>query len=118
VAGIPVFTSIPRSSKSGALFELGANYLAIGRVAGELAADVLDGRDPAQVPVDNILPVTLQVDLLALKNLREKWELPEPLIQRANVVVDESGRHINNHPEVAENGEAKSPPPAKGAGEK
>ena len=118
VAGIPVFTSIPRSSTSGALFELGADYLAIGHVAGELAADVLDGRDPAQVPVDNVLPVTLMVNRLALKNLREKWGLPDALIQRANVVVDETGRHVNNHPAVAANAEAKSTPPANGAGAK
>jgi ABC-type uncharacterized transport system substrate-binding protein len=118
VAGIPVFTSIPRSTTSGALFELGANYRAIGHVAGELAADVLDGRDPAQVPVDNILPTTLQVDLLALRKLREKWDLPDAFIQRANVVVDETGRHVHDHPDIAANADAKSAAPAKVAGEK
>src|SRR5208337_3182633 len=42
VARIPVFTSMPGDSTSGALFDLGANYVAIGRQAGELAANVLD----------------------------------------------------------------------------
>jgi ABC-type uncharacterized transport system substrate-binding protein len=118
VARIPVFTSIPRSSASGTLFELGANYMAIGHVGGNLAADILDGRDPATVPVDNIMPVTLQVNVLALKNLREKWELPDALLQRANVVIDEKGRHINNHPVVAANAEAKSIPAAEAGGAK
>jgi len=118
VAGIPVFTSIPRSSASGALFELGADYLAIGHVAGNLAADVLDGRDPAGIPVENIMPITLQVNLLALKDLREKWELPDSLIQRANVVVDETGRHVKSHPEVASTAETKSTPAAAGASAK
>jgi putative ABC transport system substrate-binding protein len=115
VAGIPVFTSIPRSSTSGALFELGADYGAIGHVAGELAADVLDGRDPAQIPVDNLLPATLMVNRLALKNLREKWDLPDALIQRANVIVDETGRHVNDHPAATAHSEASSTPPANGA---
>ncbi|HWE84153.1 MAG TPA: ABC transporter substrate-binding protein [Terracidiphilus sp.] len=96
LARIPVFTSIPRSTSSGALFELGANYAAIGRVAGNLAADVLDGRDPATVPVDNIMPVTLTVNKLALKGLRDRWDLPADVLARANVIEDETGRHAPN----------------------
>jgi ABC-type uncharacterized transport system substrate-binding protein len=117
-ARIPVFTSLPRANPSGALFELGANYKAIGHVAGELAADVLDGRDPATIPVDNFMPVTLQVDRLALKNLRENWQLPEALVKRANVVVDEMGRHVSDHPYVADNSESKSTSQAEGSGAK
>jgi ABC-type uncharacterized transport system substrate-binding protein len=118
-ARIPVFTSLPRTIPSGALFELGANYKAIGHVAGELAADVLDGRDPAKIPVDNFMPVTLQVNRLALKNLRENsGKRPEALVKRANVVVDESGRHVSDHPYVAENSESKSAPQAEGSSAK
>jgi len=109
-ARIPVFTSLPRSTTTGALFELGADYPAIGHVAGELAADVLDGRDTAKVPVENIMPVTLQVNRLVLTNLREKWQLPDDLIQRANVVVDETGRHVNNHASAAAGAVTKSIP--------
>jgi len=100
-ARIPVFTSIPRNSTSGTLFELGADYAAIGYQAGLLAADVLDGRDPATVPVENIMPVTLQVDRTALKNLREPWQLPEDVVARANVVVDDTGRHVRNATQTA-----------------
>jgi len=99
VARIPVFTSVPRQSISGALFELGANYFEIGHVAGALAADVLDGRDPASIPVDNLTPVILQVDRTALKNLRDEWSLPESVLTRANVMVDETGRHATNAPQ-------------------
>jgi ABC-type uncharacterized transport system substrate-binding protein len=98
VARIPVFTSVPRKTSSGALFELGADYLAIGHQAGELAADVLDGKNPATVPVENLMPVTLQVNRLALKNLRDKWELPDSVLARANVIEDESGRHTMKPP--------------------
>jgi putative ABC transport system substrate-binding protein len=46
-ARVPVFTSLPGYAEKGALFDLGADFVAIGRVQGDLAADVLDGRDPA-----------------------------------------------------------------------
>jgi ABC-type uncharacterized transport system substrate-binding protein len=97
-ARIPVFTSIPTSGVSGALFELGADYQALGRVAGNLAADVLDGRDPAGIPVENVLPISLKVNKLALKGLREPWTLPDDVVERANVVVDASGVHASAVP--------------------
>jgi ABC-type uncharacterized transport system substrate-binding protein len=93
-AKIPVFTSTPSDAVSGSLFDLGANYVAIGHQSGELAADILDGRSPASIPVDNLMPVTLQVNRLALKGLRDPWELPDQIVQRARVVVDETGRHV------------------------
>ena len=98
LAEIPVFTSIPRNGESGTLFELGADYPAIGREAGNLAADVLDGRDPAGIPVENVIPITLNVNKLALKGLRERWSIPDAVVQRANVVVDATGTHINRTP--------------------
>ncbi|HEU5352344.1 MAG TPA: ABC transporter substrate-binding protein [Terracidiphilus sp.] len=102
IARVPVFTSIPSSGVSGALFELGANYEAIGRVAGNLAADVLDGRDPAGIPVENVVPVTLKINELALKGLREKWTVPPDVVARANVVVDETGTHMKSSPSTQE----------------
>ena len=45
-ARVAMFTSLPGYAEKGALFDLGADYRSIGRVQGELAADVLDGRDP------------------------------------------------------------------------
>jgi ABC-type uncharacterized transport system substrate-binding protein len=95
-ARIPVFTSIPKAGGSGALFELGADYEAIGRIAGNLAADVLDGRDPREIPVENVFPVTLQINKAALKGLRESWKVSDDLLERATMVVEESGIHRKN----------------------
>jgi putative tryptophan/tyrosine transport system substrate-binding protein len=100
-ARIPVFTSVPRKTPTGALFELGANYFATGHTAGELAADVLEGRSPASIPVENIMPVTFQVNKLAVSNLRDKWTLPESVLAQADVVQDETGRHQKNAPSTA-----------------
>jgi ABC-type uncharacterized transport system substrate-binding protein len=98
LARIPVFTSIPSNADSGALFELGADYFSIGRVAGNLAADVLEGRDPATVPVENVVPITLQLDTRATSGLRDKWQIPGDVLASANVVVDGAGRHVRNSP--------------------
>jgi len=48
-----------------------------------------------------VMPVTLKVNELALKGLRERWKLPDDVVQRANVVVDASGIHVNDAPGAA-----------------
>ena len=93
LARIPVFSSIP-TAESKRLFDLGANYLELGRVIGGVAADVLDGRSPASIPVDNVMPVALFVNKLRLKGLRDHWSIPDAVAQRADVLVDDSGRHV------------------------
>jgi ABC-type uncharacterized transport system substrate-binding protein len=102
-ARIPVFVSTPGDATTGSLFDLGANYVAIGHVAGGLVADVLDGRDPAKVPVENIMPVTLHLNRLVLKGLRDRWQFPDSVVQRADVVVDETGKHVRSSPPPANN---------------
>ena len=92
-ARIPVFTSVPSSGVSGALFELGADYPSIGGIAGNLAADVLDGRDPRDIPVENVVPVTLKINKLALKGLGESWKISDATTKMAAFVVDENGSH-------------------------
>jgi ABC-type uncharacterized transport system substrate-binding protein len=91
IARIPVFTSIPKSGGSGALFELGADYDDIGRTAGNLAADVLDGREPKDIPVENVIPVALQINKNALKGLRENWKISDDQLHRASLIIDETG---------------------------
>lgn len=96
IARVPVFTSIPKAGGSGALFELGADYDAIGHQAGYLAADVLDGRNPREIPVENVIPVTLQINKLALKSLRENWRFSDDMLQRASLTIDENGTHTRS----------------------
>jgi hypothetical protein len=47
------------------------------------------------------MPITLQVDLTALKNLKDSWQLPDDVIARAQVVVDDTGRHIRTQTQTA-----------------
>ena len=100
-ARVPVFTSLPGNIKKGTLFDLGADYLSLGHMEGLLAADVLDGRSPSQIPVENVTPVMLEVNRVALKGLRDHWELPDSVVQRANAVIDDSGFHLKDEPVAA-----------------
>lgn len=74
---IPVFTSIPGNAERGALFDLGADYHEVGRLAGELAAEILRGVDPATIAVKNVLPQTLRLNPAALAGLKDRWQVPD-----------------------------------------
>lgn len=78
-AGIPVFTSMPGRAGRGTLFDLGADYREVGRLAGELAGQVLGGRDPATVAIENVLPEKLVIDDAALAGLKAPWRFPDEM---------------------------------------
>jgi ABC-type uncharacterized transport system substrate-binding protein len=89
---VAVFTVIPPNARKGALFDLGADYYQVGRHAGDLAADILDGRDPATVPIVNYLPESLFVNEQTLAALAAKgWRLPAEVRARAKVLVAADG---------------------------
>jgi ABC-type uncharacterized transport system substrate-binding protein len=83
---IPVFTVIPGNAPRGTLFDLGANYHEVGRLAGVLAADVLHGKDPATVAVENVLPKRLLINEEALRDLRDPWRIPNDVRAKADFV--------------------------------
>ena len=56
---IPVFSILTGNAEQGALFESGADFYEVGRQTGELAARILEGADPATIPVVNSVPATL-----------------------------------------------------------
>jgi len=84
-AAIPVFTSMPGSAGRGTLFDLGANYREVGRLAGALAGQILNGRDPATVAVENVLPEKLIIDTDALAGLKDPWRFPDDVLHAAQV---------------------------------
>jgi ABC-type uncharacterized transport system substrate-binding protein len=90
---IPVFTNIPPLAERGALFDLGADYHEVGRLAGVLAGDVLHGADPAAIPVKNVVPERLVINQQTLDGLRETWHIPEDVVRSADELVDRTGVH-------------------------
>jgi len=95
-AGIPVLTNAPSHLKAGAFLSLGADYVEVGRRTGILAARVLKGLDPATVPVNNVVPRQLALNLAALKGVREKWRVDESTRAGAAILIDESGRTVRS----------------------
>lgn len=92
-AHIPTFSILTGNAVRGALFELGGDFFQIGRLTGALAAKILNGADPATIPVVNAVPEKFWVNKTALRGLRDPWKLPEAIIRRADVVIDETGIH-------------------------
>jgi ABC-type uncharacterized transport system substrate-binding protein len=74
-AGVPVFTNDHLDASSGALFGLGADYYTVGKFTGDMAADILDGKSPAEIRIENIVPEKLELNLPLLSKLGKPWEL-------------------------------------------
>jgi len=89
---IPVFSIIPPNVQKGTIFDIGANFHDVGEQVGELAAKVLNGTDPASVPVINLVPERLAINQLAFANLRDPWKLPKEVLDRAQTIIDEKGQ--------------------------
>jgi ABC-type uncharacterized transport system substrate-binding protein len=90
-SGIPVFTNLPSDAEKGALFGLGADYVEVGRLTGDLAVDVLNGRSPSTVEIENVVPWKLALNLSVIKHLRDPWMAGKEVIDSAAIVIDERG---------------------------
>ena len=101
-AHIPVFSITPGKPDRGTLFDYGADFYQIGRQTGELASNILRGADPTQLPIRNVVPIHFIVNTTVIKNLKEPWSVPDDVLRRASVVVDESGIHDRTAAKPAE----------------
>ena len=90
---IPLFTVIPPNAKKGGLFDIGANYTEVGHLVGHLAGEVLSKKiTPAQIPVLNVVPENLVINLRALADLKDPaWRVPPELRAAASLLIDENG---------------------------
>jgi ABC-type uncharacterized transport system substrate-binding protein len=88
---IPVFTLTPPGVQQGSIYDSGVNFYDVGEQTGELAASVLKGADPSKIPVRNLIPEKVAVNLTALGGLKDNWRFPAEMIERADMVLDQSG---------------------------
>jgi len=103
-ARIPVFTIMPGRADRGTLFDIGLDFHELGRIGGILAGRVLQGLDPATVPIRDVqdeVPRRLVVNTLALDGLRDPWRLPDDVLAGATIVVDATGTHERAVPAAA-----------------
>jgi ABC-type uncharacterized transport system substrate-binding protein len=104
-ARIPVFSSMPGAPGRGTLFDLGADYREVGRLAGKLAAEILGGRSPATVAIENVLPERLVIDETLLAGLDDPWRFPDEVTKRA------ADDHAKALAAARANAAPKGPPP-------
>jgi ABC-type uncharacterized transport system substrate-binding protein len=90
-ARIPVFSNISGHAQAGALFDWGANYYQVGYETGKLAADILDGRSPSSIPVQNLVPGRLGLNEKVRASLRDTWTFTPSQYERAGYVVERDG---------------------------
>jgi ABC-type uncharacterized transport system substrate-binding protein len=74
-ARIPLFTNNPYNIYGNTLFGLGAEYQEVGKIAGNLSADILDGKQMNDIGVKNVVPINLKINPDALNNLKETWDI-------------------------------------------
>ena len=91
-ARIPVLGYAAMYGAQGALAGLGANYVDVGRIQAHLAADILQGKSPARIPVENAMPLKLSLNRQVLAGLRGPWRIPPEVEAQAAQVFDASGR--------------------------
>jgi putative ABC transport system substrate-binding protein len=91
---IPVIGLAPGHVTVGALAGLGADYYEVGRVIGGLAGDILSGRDPRTVRIENVLPKTLTLNLSVPPTLRDPWRIPPETLKTAAWIVDQQGHRV------------------------
>jgi putative ABC transport system substrate-binding protein len=74
-ARIPLFCNRPYEIYGNILFALGAEYFEVGKIAGNMAADVLEGKSTDKIGIENVVPNKLMLNPEALKNLKDKWDI-------------------------------------------
>lgn len=90
-ARIPVFSNIAGHSRRGGLFDLGADYHQVGAEIGRIAAEVLDGSDPAKLPVRDFMPRRVILNEKTLATLRDPWQFTPSMRQEAQEVLQADG---------------------------
>ena len=86
---IPVVGTFPESVDGGSILNLGMEWAGIGTQVGELAARVLGGTPPSEIPVADRPKMAWTVNLFTAAGFG--WRVPQPIIDEAVVVIAADG---------------------------
>lgn len=84
---LPVFASENGQVRQGAIATLGIDYRLLGIQTGKMAARVLNGANPAEMPVETSDELKLYLNTEAAENLG--LEIPAAVLDRADVIYEE-----------------------------
>jgi len=85
---VPVICNNPEHVLYGAIFGIGANYFEVGKQAGYIAADILGGKDPALVSIENVVPKKLFINKKLFSEFKEKWIIPQEIEKIADKIIE------------------------------
>jgi len=95
-ARLPIINNDPELVANGALACVGIGFYQAGYAAGELAARVLLGAKPKDLPIENVAVKTVSLNLTVAHKLGVT--VPEDVLKQADVVIDENGVHERKRP--------------------
>lgn len=81
---IPLMAPNEGAVKQGALLALVAGHYDLGVEAGRMAAEILQGKDPSDIPIGRPEQPDLIINLTAAMNL--KLEIPSHILEQASVI--------------------------------
>lgn len=87
---LPVFTGETGGVERGAAASVGLDYFAVGKTAGFMAADVLDGKDPGMIDAVIAFNVHDQFKLMINKGSAEAMgmTIPQSVMDRATEILE------------------------------
>ncbi|MFC1646334.1 ABC transporter substrate-binding protein [Candidatus Omnitrophota bacterium] len=81
---IPFMALSPSYVKAGALLALSCDYKDVGRQAGEIAVQVITGKEPANIPIATPRQVSLSINLIVARQMRLR--IPSDVIASAEKI--------------------------------
>ncbi|KAE9629277.1 ABC transporter substrate-binding protein [Parasedimentitalea maritima] len=87
---MPIFTGETGGVERGALASVGLDYVAVGRVAGDMAADILEGKSVSEI--DAVIAYNVVDHFKVVVNLgaaeRMAVKIPESVMSRATQIIE------------------------------
>jgi putative tryptophan/tyrosine transport system substrate-binding protein len=83
---LPAVTLFPDFARAGGLLAYGVNLLDMYRQTGVMVGKILQGRKPAELPIERPTKFELVLNLRAAKRL--SMEIPTSLLLRADEVIE------------------------------
>lgn len=86
---VPVIGTFPESVDGGSILNLGMDWAGIGTQVGDMAASVLGGTPPSQIPVVDRPKMAWSVNLASAAAFG--WSVPQPIVDGASIVIAADG---------------------------
>jgi len=83
---VPVFASENNSVEQGAIATLGIDYYQLGKQTGSMAARIINGSKPAEMPVESSKELKLYINKKSADEINLK--IPEKLLESADIIFE------------------------------